>query len=233
MPGKILVVDDEPMVTEVVERYLRLNGYDVMTAGDGRDGLDRARTWRPDLVILDIMLPGMDGIEVCRQIREREALPVILLTAKGEEFDKILGLEMGADDYVVKPFSPGELVARVHSVLRRSRDGHAPSRTDTLRFGDLEILPGSREVRRDGAALDLTATEFDLLCFLAMHPERVYSREDLLNEVWGPNYAGEYGTVTVHIRRLRARIELDPTKPRYIKTVWGVGYKFTGGTDGV
>lgn len=227
MSNRILVIDDENIVTEVVERYLRLNGYDVRIAGDGLDGLETAREWQPDLVILDLMLPGIDGLDVCCRLRERGPVPIIMLTARGDETDRIVGLEMGADDYVVKPFSPRELVARVKSVLRRTGDGPQPM-DRSLRYRNLTIDPAARVVSVDGKEIELTTKEFDLLYYLASHPNQVFSREELLNRVWDVDYSGEYSTVTVHIRRLRTRIEADPEKPVFIKTVWGLGYKFTG-----
>ena len=230
MSQRILVVDDEKIVTEVVERYLRLNGFDVRTADDGTDGLEIAREWQPDLIVLDLMLPGIDGLEVCHRLRERSPVPIIMLTARGEESDRVVGLEIGADDYVVKPFSPRELVARVKSVLRRSGDG-AGTIDRSLRCRNLVIDPLARVVHVDGKEIELTNKEFDLLYYLASHPDQVFSREELLNRVWDVDYAAEYSTVTVHIRRLRTRIETDPEKPRFIKTVWGIGYKFTGGQD--
>ena len=230
MSQRILVVDDEKIVTEVVERYLRLNGFDVRTADDGTDGLEIAREWQPDLIVLDLMLPGIDGLEVCHRLRERSPVPIIMLTARGEESDRVVGLEIGADDYVVKPFSPRELVARVKSVLRRSVDG-AGTIDRSLRCRNLVIDPLARVVHVDGKEIELTNKEFDLLYYLASHPDQVFSREELLNRVWDVDYAAEYSTVTVHIRRLRTRIETDPEKPRFIKTVWGIGYKFTGGQD--
>jgi len=223
---KILVVDDEQIVTEVVEKYLRLEGYEVMVARDGAQALETAREWRPSLVILDLMLPKIDGLEVCRQLRRDMPVPVIMLTAKGEETDRIVGLELGADDYVVKPFSPRELVARVKSVLRRTADSSAQRKDGVLKFGDLEIDSAAREVTNRGKLVNLTAKEFDLLYFFASHPNQVFTREQLMNLVWDYSFSAEYGTITVHIRRLRAKIEADPLKPRYIKTLWGVGYKF-------
>ncbi len=231
MTARILVVDDEAMVTEVVERYLRSNGFDTMTARDGEKALEIAREWRPDLVVLDLMLPGIDGLEVCRRLREDQPLPIIMLTALGEESDRIVGLEIGADDYIVKPFSPRELVARVRSVLRRVGEG-VTSADREIRIGELTVNPVTRNVSLNGRSLGLTPKEFDLLYFLTSHPDQVFTREELMNRVWDVDYAAEYSTVTVHIRRLRSHIELDPDRPRFIKTVWGVGYKFTGNPDG-
>ena len=226
MDRRILVVDDEQIVTEVVEKYLRLEGYEVRVARDGAQALEIAGEWHPSLVILDLMLPRIDGLEVCRQLRRDMAVPIIMLTAKGEETDRIVGLELGADDYVVKPFSPRELVARVKSVLRRTADSDAQRKDGLLKFGDLVIDSVAREVTNRGKPINLTAKEFDLLYFFASHPNRVFTREQLMNLVWDYSFSAEYSTITVHIRRLRAKIEADPLKPRYIKTLWGVGYKF-------
>jgi two-component system, OmpR family, response regulator ResD len=179
----------------------------------------------PGLVVLDLMLPGTDGLALCRWIRSKSRLPVIMLTARGEEADRIVGLELGADDYVTKPFSPRELVARVRSVLRRA-ESDGPG-TDPLSFEGLELDPSARQVRRAGELLQLTAKEFDLLHFLASHPSHVFSREQLMARVWGYSAALDTGTVTVHIRRLREKIEEDPSQPRFLQTVWGVGYRFS------
>ena len=226
MAGRILVVDDERVVTEVVERYLRLEDFEVCLASDWNEALRIAREWAPDLVVLDLMLPGVDGLEVCRRIRQEDQMPIIMLTAKGEEVDRIVGLELGADDYVVKPFSPRELVARIKSVLRRATAGPTPSIGGVLRFGECAINPESRVVTRGSAEVQLTGKEFDLLFSLASNPGRVFTREQLMDQVWDFTFAGDLSTVTVHIRRLRVKIEKDPVKPRYVKTVWGVGYKF-------
>ena len=226
MVSRIMVVDDERVVTEVVEQYLRREGYEVSLASDGVSALRLAQEWVPDLVILDLMLPGIDGLEVCRQIRKGSTVPIIMLTARGEETDRIVGLELGADDYVAKPFSPRELVARVKSVLRRSSAGPTQAAGGTMRFDQLTINPQTRVVTADGNEVLLTAKEFDLLSFLASYPGQVFTREQLMDKVWDYTYAGDSSTVTVHIRRLREKVEADPMKPRYIKTVWGVGYKF-------
>ena len=226
MNKRILVVDDEKIVTEVLERYLKREGYEVAVANNGAAALDFTRRWSPDLVVLDLMLPDIDGLEVCRRLREGRAIPIIMLTAKGDETDRIVGLEVGADDYVVKPFSPRELVARVKSVLRRTETTESVKSTGQLRYGELAIDPVAREITRGGHHVNLTAKEFDLLLFLASHPNQVFTREQLMNQVWDYAYSAEYGTVTVHIRRLRAKIESDPLRPRYLKTLWGVGYKF-------
>ena len=226
MATRILVVDDEPVVTEVVERYLHLQDFEVSLASDGHQALKSAREWHPDLVVLDLMLPGMDGLEVCRSIRKESSIPIIMLTAKGDETDRIVGLELGADDYVVKPFSPRELVARIKTVLRRSQTGPSPAMGGVLRFDGCSINPESRSVVTDSGPVQLTGKEFDLLFFLASDPGRVFTREQLMDQVWDFTYAGDISTVTVHIRRLRKKLEADPVKPRFIKTVWGVGYKF-------
>jgi DNA-binding response OmpR family regulator len=221
----VLVVDDEPTLREVVVRYLEREGYRALVAADGNEAETILRSHSPDLVILDVMLPGPDGLELCRRIRARSALPVIMLTARGEETDRIVGLELGADDYVTKPFSPRELVARVRTVLRRTTQPAEPR--ERIQHGDLVLDSVAREVRKDGRLVKLTAKEFDLLWFLASHPRRVFSREHLMSGVWGYQAAFDTGTVTVHIRRLRAKIEDDAARPRHIETVWGVGYRFS------
>ncbi len=228
MATRILVVDDERVVTEVVERYLRLEGYDVSLASDGAAALRLAQEWVPDLVVLDLMLPEVDGLEVCRQIRKESQVPIIMLTARGDETDRVVGLELGADDYVVKPFSPRELVARVKSVLRRGAGGPVQAGGGALRFDRLTINPQTRQVTVNDDEAHLTSREFDLLLFLASHPGQVFTREQLMDQVWDYTFAADSSTVTVHIRRLREKVENDPEKPRYIKTVWGVGYKFEG-----
>jgi two-component system, OmpR family, response regulator ResD len=220
----VLVVDDEPIVREVVVRYLEHEGYTTLEAGDGEHARILLEAHRPDLVVLDVMLPGIDGLELCRWIRAKSDLPVILLTARGEEADRIIGLELGADDYVTKPFSPRELAARVRTVLRRS----APpaDEDERLAFDGLELDSGTREVRKQGEELKLTAKEFDLLWFLASNPRKVFSRDQLMSRVWGYEAALDTGTVTVHVRRLREKIEERPSHPRFLQTVWGVGYRF-------
>jgi two-component system, OmpR family, response regulator ResD len=219
----VLVVDDEPIVREVVCRYLRRDGFLTREAGDGTQALRALRDDGLSLVVLDVMVPGVDGLEICRRIRAASDLPVILLTARGEEADRIVGLELGADDYVTKPFSPRELVARVRSVLRRTTPRE---RVEPILRGDLVIDPAAREVTKAGAVLKLTAKEFDLLLFLARHPRQVFSRDHLMDRVWGYQAAFDTGTVTVHIRRLREKIETDPAHPELLQTVWGVGYRF-------
>src|SRR6266498_1422327 len=221
----VLVVDDEPIVRDVVVRYLRRDGHQTQEAASGDEARAILETSPPELVVLDVMLPGMDGLDLCRWIRSRSELPVIMLTARGEETDRIVGLEIGADDYVTKPFSPRELAARVRTVLRRSAPREA--KDERLVFDGLLIDAASREVSCDGSLVRLTAREFDLLHFLASHSRRVFSRDQLMQSVWG--YAAELdtGTVTVHVRRLREKIEADPSRPRWLETVWGVGYRFT------
>jgi DNA-binding response OmpR family regulator len=220
----VLVVDDEPIVREVVARYLKREGYRTLEAADGNRARELVEQEAPNLVVLDLMIPGTDGLALCRWIRSSSQLPVIMLTARGEEADRIVGLELGADDYVTKPFSPRELVARVRSVLRRAEPTVPP--LERIAFGDLELVTGTREVRKAGRPLQLTAKEFDLLQFLASHPRHVFSRDQLMSRVWGYSTALDTGTVTVHIRRLREKIEDDPSHPRFLQTVWGVGYRF-------
>ena len=221
---RVLVVDDEPMVREVVTAYLERDGYRVTTAADGQAALEALETTHPDLVVLDVMLPKLDGFDVLTQLRKRTDVPGILLTARTEEVDRVLGLELGADDYVVKPFSPRELAARVRSVLRRARP--LPSHRN-LEFGRLVIDGATREVTKDGVAVELTPKEFDLIAFLADSPRQVFSRSQLLEHVW--DSSADYqdpSTVTVHIRRLRRKLEDDPEQPEWLETVWGVGYRF-------
>ncbi len=225
----MLVVDDEPIVREVLARYLAREGFDVEAAEDGERALSSVERVRPDVVILDLMLPRIDGLEVFRRIRETSSSPfpaVIMLTAKGEETDRIVGLELGADDYVTKPFSPREVVARVRAVLRRTASPAAEGPVLPLRFGDLEIDLERRDVRARGEAVHLTRKEFDLLHLLASNPGVVFTRLQLLEQVWDFAWEGDSSTVTVHIRRLRAKVEADPSRPRHLVTVWGVGYRF-------
>ncbi|MEU9338581.1 response regulator transcription factor [Streptomyces sp. NPDC048290] len=220
--SRVLVVDDDPTVSEVVAGYLDRAGYTVDRAADGPAALARATAHRPDLVVLDLMLPGMDGLEVCRRLRAHGPVPVIMLTARGDEEDRVLGLEIGADDYVTKPFSPRELVLRVESVLRRTRPGPGAR---PLGAAGLALDPAARRAVKHGTELALTLREFDLLAFFLAHPGRAFSREDLMREVWGWDF-GDLSTVTVHVRRLRGKVEDDPARPRLIRTVWGVGYRF-------
>jgi DNA-binding response OmpR family regulator len=220
--ARILVVDDEPNIREVVEAYLRREGYATVAASDGEEAIERSED--ADLIVLDLMLPRLDGIEVLRRIRAVRNVPIIMLTAKSDEVDKLIGLGVGADDYITKPFSPRELVARVQALLRRS-GAEAPQPGDTIHLDTLRINPRMRTVERGGQSLELTAREFDLLHFLASHPGQVFTREQLLDHVWDFHFPGDTSTVTVHIRRLREKVEPDPVRPRWIKTVWGVGYK--------
>jgi len=228
--AKILVVDDEPNIREVVGQYLQREGYAVVSATDGEEALRAYERERPDLIVLDLMLPKLGGFEVYRRLLGAEGrVPLIMLTARGEEEDRIVGLSMGADDYVVKPFSPRELVARVGAVLRRAgEDTSAGTQERILAFDELEVDPNTREVTVRGAPVTLTAREFDLLHHLASHPKRVFTRDQLMEAVWGYTFAAETSTVTVHMRRLREKIEADPAQPRYLQTVWGVGYRFGG-----
>jgi DNA-binding response OmpR family regulator len=220
----VLVVDDERIVRDVVVRYLKRDGFDTLEAADGETARRLIEEGAPNLVVLDVMLPGIDGLALCRWIRSRGELPVIMLTARGEEADRIIGLELGADDYVTKPFSPRELATRVRTVLRRS--AQTPAAAERLVFDGLTIDARLREVVLDGHGLRLTAKEFDLLFFLASHPREVFSREQLMDRVWGYASALDTGTVTVHVQRLRSKIERDAKHPLRLETVWGVGYRF-------
>lgn len=223
--SSVLVVDDEPMVREVVAAYLTRDGFEVRESGDGKAALKHLTNGPTDLVILDVMLPGTDGFSVLRKVREREDIPVILLTARGEEADRVLGLELGADDYVVKPFSPRELAARVRTVLKRTMTSSTTG--SRIEFDGLSIDPGSREVRVGGRLVKLTPKEFDLLRFLASSPRQVFSRSQILDHVWDSSEEWQDpSTVTVHVRRLRQKIETNPDLPRRLVTVWGVGYRF-------
>jgi DNA-binding response OmpR family regulator len=222
----ILVVDDEPSIREVVGLYLRRAGYEVVVAADGQAALEALEAHPPDLVVLDLMLPKVDGIEITRQLRAGGDTPIIMLTARRDETDRILGLEMGADDYVVKPFSPRELVSRVKAVLRRTMGAAKEAEERALTFDDVRIDPGARLVEVRGKERPLTAKEFDLLWVLAQHPRQVFNRDQLLDLVWGLTEYIDPSTVTVHVHRLREKIERDPANPSHIQTVWGVGYKF-------
>jgi DNA-binding response OmpR family regulator len=222
--NRVLVVDDEPMVREVLSRYLESEGFDVVSANDGVEALVRFGEQPPDLVLLDLMLPRLDGFEVFRQMRESTPVPVIMLTARGEETDRITGLDMGADDYITKPFSPREVVSRVRAVLRRTEEGSVPN--GVLTFDELEVDTDRREVRLAGSVVRLTRKEFDLLQYLASRPGVTFDRTRLLEDVWDFAWAGDTATVTVHIRRLREKIERDPSRPCRLITVWGVGYRF-------
>jgi DNA-binding response OmpR family regulator len=223
--AKVLVVDDDPTVREVVVSYLKAAQHEVVEAEDGESVAAIVRDTPVDLVVLDLMLPGIDGLEVCRRLRATSDVPVIMLTALGSETDRVVGLERGADDYVTKPFSPRELVLRVESVLRRAGDRTSPEPGGRLEDGDLVVDLGRHEASLDGRSLALTAREFDLLRFLLAHPGTAFSREDLLQQVWGWSF-GDHSTVTVHVRRLREKVERDPTMPERLVTVWGVGYRW-------
>ena len=226
--AKILVVDDEPNIREVVGLYLRRDGHAVVSAADGEEALELYRRSRPDLVVLDLMLPKVSGLEVCRRIQAQRRVPLIMLTARGEEEDRIVGLGLGADDYVIKPFSPRELAARVEAVLRRTGETPAPAGGGALVFGDLRLDPATREVTVRDELVTLTAREFDLLRHMASHPRRVFTRDQLMDAVWGYAFSADTSTVTVHVRRLREKLEDDPARPRYLQTVWGIGYRFGG-----
>jgi two-component system response regulator ResD len=232
-PRSVLVVDDEPTIVEIVARYMARAGYETRAAFDGPGALAAARERRPDLVVLDVMLPGLDGIEVMRRLHEQPGDPVavILLTARAEESDRLIGLRRGADDYVVKPFSPAELVARVDAVLRRTapRAGSgdaAGADAEPIEHGPLRIEPAARRVTLAGEEVALTVREFDLLRHLAERPGRVFTRDQLMEAVWGYDFFTDTSTVTVHVRRLRAKLEPDPARPRFVETVWGIGYRF-------
>ena len=223
--SRILVVEDEASIADVVARYLRRDGHDVETVADGNAALERFEETHPELIVLDLMLPGLDGQEILRHVRSAGNTPVVILTAKGEELDRLLGFGLGADDYVTKPFSPRELAARVQAVLRRANQERPASQSGGIRIGDLVIDGTTREVERAGEPIPMTAREFDLIYFLAQHPGQVFNRDQLIDAVWDYHAVSDPGTVTVHIRRIRAKLEPDPSRPRYLKTVWGVGYK--------
>jgi DNA-binding response OmpR family regulator len=226
--ARVLIVDDEPNIREVVGLYLRRDGHDVVSATDGEEALAVFRESEPDLVVLDLMLPKIGGLEVCRRMRAERRVPLIMLTARGEEEERVVGLSLGADDYVVKPFSPRELAARVTAVLRRVEEPAGQEDLKVLTFEGLNIDPNTREVLVDGEPATLTAREFDLLYEMASTPGRVYTRDQLMQSVWGYTFSADTSTVTVHMRRLREKVEPDPASPRYLQTVWGVGYKFGG-----
>ena len=226
--AKVLIVDDEPNIREVVGLYLRRDGHDVVSATDGEEALAVFRESKPDLVVLDLMLPKIGGLEVCRRMRAERRVPLIMLTARGEEEERVVGLSLGADDYIVKPFSPRELAARVTAVLRRVEESTGQADQKVLSFDGLSIDPNTREVLVDGEPATLTAREFDLLYEMALTPGRVYTRDQLMQTVWGYTFSADTSTVTVHVRRLREKVEPDPARPRYLQTVWGVGYKFGG-----
>jgi DNA-binding response OmpR family regulator len=228
---RVLVVDDEPVLVDTIRYNLRREGYEVQVAGDGNEAIKLAQSASPDLVVLDLMLPGIDGLEVCRQLRRDSTVPILMLTAKDDEVDKIVGLEVGADDYMTKPFSMRELLARVRAMLRRSRMQQQPAAADAaqpVRSGDLEADPLQRRVALRGTSLQLKPKEFDLLVYLMQQKGRVLTRDQLLEKVWGYTFGGDTRTVDVHIRWLREKIEEDPGNPRRLETVRGVGYRFVG-----
>jgi two-component system, OmpR family, response regulator ResD len=225
-PARILLVEDDPTVAEVVVRYLEREGFAVEKVADGRDAVRVAGESLPDLVVLDLMLPGLNGLEVCRRLRTMAPVPVVMLTARSDEADLVGGLDLGADDYVTKPFSPRELTARVKAVLRRAQPPLAPEMSPgTIEAGALRVDLAAREVRLRDEVVTLTSREFELLAFMARHPRRAFRRDELLEQVWGYTY-GDPSTVTVHVRRLREKVEHEPARPRHLVTVWGVGYRF-------
>ena len=225
---KILVIEDEQSISDIIKYNLKKEGYEVETAYDGKDGLDKALTWDPSLILLDIMLPVLDGFEVCKKVREKSNVPILMLTAKEEEVDKVLGLELGADDYITKPFGMRELIARIRANIRRTeqvvKEENAPA--ELKAFGNIEIDMSRYEVRKNNEVLDLTLREFELLKYLAEREDKVFSREQLLEEVWGYEYFGDIRTVDVTVRRLREKLEDDPSDPKYIMTKRGIGYYF-------
>ena len=222
--AKILVVDDERVLVKGIKFNLENEGYQVEVGFDGEEAVEKAREGSFDLILLDLMMPKIDGLQACMRIREFSNVPIIMLTARGEDTDKIIGFEYGADDYITKPFNLLELKARIRALLRRSGVAAQNAKTGVLTAGHITLDPGERSARRDGTPVELTAKEFDLMELLLRNPGRVYSRENLLNVVWGYEYIGDYRTVDVHVRRLREKLELDPANPQYIRTKWGVGY---------
>lgn len=233
MAATVLVADDERDITDVCRRYLEREGFEVLVADDGDEALRLWRSERPDLLVLDLMMPGVSGWDVCTAVRDEEDVPIIMLTARGEESDRLLGLTLGADDYLTKPFSPRELVLRVRNILRRAASSATPADKQAqpeagLHFEGLSLYPAQRKVKAGGRDVELTATEFDLLEWFARHPGQVFSRSQLLSRVWDIAFEGDSTTVTVHMRRLREKIEPNPSKPTWLKTVWGIGYRFEG-----
>jgi two-component system, OmpR family, response regulator ResD len=226
MSPTVLVVEDDPRIARLVAKNLEAAGLQCRAVGDGEAALKEFARERPALIVLDLMIPGRDGLEVCRRVRRESQVPILMLTARSDESDKLLGFEVGADDYLTKPFSTRELVARVRALLRRAG---AESTAEPIRHGGLLIDPGRRLAERDGDRIDLTTLEFDLLHFLATHPERVFSRDDLLRHVWGEDRVVDARSIDSLVSRLRRRVEPDPARPRYIQTVWGSGYRFAGG----
>ncbi len=230
----VLVADDDTNITDVCRRYLEREGYLVVTAKDGLEAIELWHSQTPNLIVLDLMMPHKNGWEVCNEIRQTEDVPIVMLTARGEEQDRLMGLTMGADDYLTKPFSPRELVLRVKAILRRMRIAQASPVTTseyTINYEGLTIDFTKREVHISGQAIELTVTEFEMLYLLASHPGQVFSRNQMLSKIWDFSYEGDTTTVTVHVRRLREKIEQNPSDPKYIKTVWGIGYKFAGGSS--
>ena len=228
MAKKVLLVDDEENIVDVCSRYLVREGFDVSTASNGIEAIKRYHSFNPDIVILDIMMPEMDGWQVAEKIREDHDTPIIMLTALGQEKDRIYGLTIGADDYVTKPFSPRELLLRVKNVLRRTYSAATEEQQDVLKWKDLQIDRNKRTVVSHGFEVEMTVKEFELLSLLAQHPSQVFSKSQLIETLWGYEYMGDANTINVHIRRLREKIEKDPSEPQWIKTVWGIGYKFEG-----
>ena len=229
---RILIIEDEPELAEILQDYLEAEGFQTCIARDGEDGLQKFESFSPQLIILDIMMPKLDGLEVCRIIRAKSSVPILILSSKGGDIDKILGLGLGADDYITKPFSPGEVVARVKAQLRRFMHLSSQEKSQSqLNLGALSIDTQAHSLRVQGRRVELTAKEFELLVLLARHPKQVFRREQLFNQIWGYDDFGDVNTVTVHIRRLREKIESDPSHPHYIQTVWGVGYRFNDGED--
>ncbi|WP_256759036.1 response regulator transcription factor [Cohnella sp. WQ 127256] len=226
--SKILIIEDEQSIAELERDYLEINGYTVDIENSGDKGLQRALNMDYDLIILDLMLPKVDGFEICRKIRGEKDIPIIMISAKKEDIDKIRGLGLGADDYMSKPFSPGELVARVKAHLSRYErlSGRKEARNDEIRIHGLRIDKTAHRVFVNEKEITFTTKEFDLLCYLAINPDRVFSKEQLFDHIWGMDAMGEIATVTVHIRKLREKIELDPSDPQYIETIWGAGYRF-------
>lgn len=225
---RIMLVDDEPLITESLTYSLRREGFDVKSVGDGSIALQEILDYAPDLVVLDVMLPGMNGLEICRRLRAQSTIPVIMLTARGEEIDRVLGLEVGADDYLAKPFSFRELLARVRSILRRVELDRQVSMMQSINLGNLTLDSTARRVFKSGQEVQLSAREFDLLSCLMKNAGRALSREDLLGEVWGSDWIGDQRTLDVHVRWLRLKVEDDPASPKYIQTVRGHGYRFAG-----
>jgi len=228
MAKRILAVDDDAKVLKILQHSLAMEGFEVVCASDGFEALDRAREAKPDLILLDIMLPGMDGFETLRRLKEFLDVPVIILSARGEEIDRIVGFRMGADDYQTKPFSPVELALRIKAVLRRSSSAAQPKTANIIKCGRLVVDYDKRLVENGDLKVNLTPKEFELLWLMASHPGQVFSKPHLLERIWDSTYEGDENTVNVHIRRLREKIEDDPSSPIYIKTVWGMGYKFLG-----